>query len=80
MMFILDIYLIKIFVLKLSSFFLIYLPIWIIFNPKNYVSISNIDLLSYLKKENFKKLLTTNETKFDDKVFQSDILFVNKDK
>ena len=42
--------------------------------------VSNIDLLSYLKKENFKKLLTTNETKFDDKVFQSDILFVNKDK
>jgi FkbM family methyltransferase len=41
--------------------------------------VSNIDLLSYLKKINFKKLLTANETKFNDKVFQSDILFVNKD-
>jgi len=42
--------------------------------------VSNINLLSYLKKVNFKKLLTTNETKFNDKVFQSDILFVNKNK
>lgn len=40
--------------------------------------VSNIDLLNFLKQQNFKKLLIANETKFNDNVFQSDILFVNK--
>ena len=40
--------------------------------------VSNIDLLNFLKQHNFKKLLIANETKFNDNVFQSDILFVNK--
>jgi FkbM family methyltransferase len=42
--------------------------------------VSNLDLLNYLKQKKFKRILTTNETKFNDKVFQSDILFINRNR